>query len=97
MRVLLTILSVFAAWSLLVVLMVGLRAILKPLQSIRVYLEKIVWGVRAIEQQTLPLGAHADALTASLGETGDAVGAAADQLGEVSRDMDAARAALETR
>ncbi len=97
MRVLLTILSVLAAWSLLAVLMVGLRLIMKQLQSIRVYLERITMGVRAIEKQTLPLGAHADALAASLGETGDAVGAAADQLGKVSRDMDAARAALETR
>lgn len=97
MRVLLTILSVLAGWTLLGVLMVGLRSILKPLQSIRGHLEKIVWGVRAIEQQTVPLGAHADTLAASLGETGDAVGAAADQLDKVGRDIDAAGPALRAR
>lgn len=97
MRVLLTILSVLAGWALLAVLMVGLLSIMKQLESIRGYLEKIVWGVRAIEQQTVPLEAHADALVASLGETGDAVGAAADQLGKVSRDVDVAGPALRPR
>ncbi len=97
MPLLLTILSVLAAWALLTVLIVGLQLILKPLQDIRGHLEKIVWGVRAIEHQMLPLGAHADTLTASLGETGDAVGAAAGQLDKVSRDLDAARPALQTR
>lgn len=97
MRVLLTVLSVLAGWALLAVLMVGLRSIMKQLESIRGYLEKIVWGVRAIEQQTVPLGAHADALTTLLGETGDAVGAAADQLNKVGRDIDAAGPALRAR
>ncbi len=97
MRVLLTILSVLAAWALLGVLMVGLRLIMKQLESIRGHLEKIVWGVRAIEQQTVPLEAHADALAASLGETGDAVGAAAGQLDKSSRDIDAARPAFRPR
>ncbi len=97
MKVLLTILSVLAAWSLLSVLVIGLGLLLIPLQSIRRNLEKIVWGVRAIEQQTRPLGAHADALAASFDETGDAVGAAADQLGKVSRDMDDAGPAFRTR
>ncbi len=97
MTLLRTILSVLAAWSLLGVLAVGLGWLLVPLQSIRRNLEKIVWGVRAIEQQTVPLGAHADALVASLGETRDAVGAAADQLDRVSRDIDAAGPALQSR
>jgi hypothetical protein len=97
MRLLLTILSVLAGWTLLGVLMVGLRSIMKQLESIRGYLEKIVWGVRAIERQTVPLGAHADALTTSLGETGDAVGAAADQLDKVGRDIDAAGPTLRAR
>ncbi len=97
MRVPLTVLSVLATWALLAVLTVGLRLILKSLESVRVSLEKIVWGVRAIEQQTVPLGTHADALTASLGETGQAVGAAADRLDKVSRDIDAARPAFRPR
>ncbi len=90
-------LSVLAAWSLLAVLVVGLGLLLMPLQSIRRRMEKIVWGVRAIEQQTRPLGAHTDAFVASLGETGDAVSAAADQLDKVSRDIDAASPALRPR
>ncbi len=97
MRVLLTVLSVLAGWALLGVLIVGLRLIMKQLESIREHLEKIVWGVRAIEQQTVPLEAHADALVASLDETGDAVGAAADQLDKVSQDVDAAGPALRSR
>ncbi len=97
MPLLRTILSVLAAWSLLAVLVVGLGLLVLPLQSIRRNLEKIVWGVRAIEQQTVPLGAHADALVASLSETSDAVGAAADELDKVSRDIDAAGSAFRTR
>ncbi len=97
MPLLLTILSVLAAWALQAVLVVGLGLLLMPLQSIRRNLEKIVWGVRAIEQQTRPLEAHADALTTSLDETSDAVGAAADQLDKVSRDVDVARPAFRTR
>ena len=68
MTLLLTICSVLAVWALLTVLVVGLLLVLKTLESIRGSMEKIAMGVRAIEQETLPLGAHADALAATLAE-----------------------------
>ncbi len=91
---LLTILSVLAGWSLLSVLAAGLLLILKALDSIRNYLQKITAGVRAIEQQTMPLSTHADTLTASLSETGDALAATARYLAQVDRNLDAAALAL---
>lgn len=97
MPLLLTILSVLAAWAFLTVLIVGLLLILKPLESIRAFLEKITMGVRAIEQQTAPLGAHADALTGSLREAGGAVNGAAARLAEADRSLDAAAPALRPR
>ena len=66
MTLLLTICSVLAVWALLTVLVVGLLLVLKTLESIRRSMEKIAMGVRAIEQETLPLSAHADALAATL-------------------------------
>jgi hypothetical protein len=68
MPLLLTILSVLAIWALLGVLIFGLLLTLKALQSIRGWLEKTTMGIRAIQKQTAPLAAHADALAASLGE-----------------------------
>ena len=61
MTLLLSICSVLAVWALLTVLVLGLLLVLKTL-------EKIAMGVRAIEQQTLPLGAHADTLAATLAQ-----------------------------
>lgn len=90
MPLLLTILSVVAVWALLAVLIIGLLLILKPLVSIRTYLEKIAMGVRAIEKQTMPLGARADAAARLLGEAGGAVGSAAGRLTEADRRLDAA-------
>ena len=68
MTLLLSICSVLAVWALLTVLVLGLLLVLKTLESIRGFMEKIAMGVRAIEQQTLPLGAHADTLAASLAQ-----------------------------
>src|SRR5919204_100866 len=68
MTLLLTICSVLAVWALLTVLVVGLLLVLKTLESIRGSMEKIAMGVRAIEQETLPLGAHADTLAATLAQ-----------------------------
>ncbi|HET8632115.1 MAG TPA: hypothetical protein VFL91_32210 [Thermomicrobiales bacterium] len=90
----LTILSVLAGWSLLGVLAVGLLAMLRPLEGIRGYLEKITMGVRAIEQETMPLGAQVDALAGALGAAAGPVGATARHLDAAARDLDAAVAAL---
>jgi hypothetical protein len=52
MVLLLTILTVLALWILLVALIMALYVIMRRLQSIRGYLEKINFGVRAIEKET---------------------------------------------
>jgi hypothetical protein len=91
---LLTILSALAGWSLLGVLMAGLYAILEPLKRVRRSLERIAMGVRAIEQETAPLGGHIEAVAATLGEAGRGFGAVAGRLGDVDRDLDGAVPAL---
>ena len=52
MELLLTILTALLAASLLIALVVSLFLILRTLQSVRKYIEKINWGVRAIEKET---------------------------------------------
>ena len=56
MTLLLTILTALLAASLLIALVVSLFLILRTLQSVRKYIEKINWGVRAIEKETEMLG-----------------------------------------
>lgn len=97
MSLLLTILSILAAWAFLLVLIVGLLLIWKSLMSIRARLEKIVMGVRAIEKQAMPLGRCADAAAALLGEAGGTVGAAARHLEAVDRSLEAAAPRLRPR
>jgi uncharacterized protein YoxC len=69
----LTVLSVVAALALLGVLLVGLHVVVKHLQSIRGWFEKITVGIRALEHQTKDLGASATVLTGSLREVIDAL------------------------
>ena len=52
---LLTIVSVFALWAFLTELVVGLLLVFKVLESIRGALERITFGVRAIERETAPV------------------------------------------
>lgn len=59
---LLAVLSVLAVWALLGVLAIGLVMVLKTLQSVRGWLERIAMGVRAIESETAPLGREVDRL-----------------------------------
>lgn len=92
-----TVLSVFAVWALLLVLIAGLVMILKPLVRIRRSLQRIAWGVRAIEKQTMPLGEGADALAASLGEASGTVNSAARRLTDVARNLDAEAPMLRSR
>jgi hypothetical protein len=87
-RLTLAILSVLAGWSLLGVLAGGLLLILKPLESIRGSLRKITMGVRAIEQETAPLGPGADTLIAGLGQTGGGLSGIAQRLDAVVADLD---------
>ncbi|MDQ4077533.1 MAG: hypothetical protein M3220_14965 [Chloroflexota bacterium] len=90
MPLLLSILSVLAGWALQLVLVAGLLRILETLNSIRRSLEQITMGVRAIEQQTHPLGARADALATSLRKAEERVGTAARRLDDVDRGPDGA-------
>lgn len=93
MRVL-TILSALAAWSLLGVLMAGLYAILEPLKGVRRSLQQIAMGVRAIEQETAPLGGHIDTVAETLTEAGRGFGAVARRLTDVDQHLDGAVPAL---
>lgn len=97
MAFLLTVLSVLALWALLGVLVMGLLLILRPLQSVRGYLEKITMGVRAIEHQTHPLGTYTGALRESLEGASGTVRAATAHLADVDRKLDDASPALRPR
>lgn len=97
MILLLTILSVLALWALLGVLIFGLLLILRPLQTARGYLEKITMGVRAIEQQTLPLGARTDTLATGLGALNNTVQRAEAHLAGVGRKLNRAAPLLRPR
>lgn len=89
MTLLLTILTVLAVWTLLAVLAMGLFLILKVLQNVRGYLEKIAWGVRAIEHQLAPLRKQAEETDAALRETESAFASATQRLGQTSHLLDA--------
>jgi hypothetical protein len=87
MTLLLTILSVLAVWAFLSVLVLGLLLIIKPLESVRAFMEKITMGVRAIERQSDPLARHADALAASMDEASGTLRRAAIRLGDADRGL----------
>jgi hypothetical protein len=97
MILLLTILSVLALWALLGVLILGLLLILRPLQSVRGYLEKITMGVRAIEHQTLPLGARTDTLVGGLGELNATLRVAEGHLAGAGQHLNRAAPLLRPR
>lgn len=97
MTLLLTLLSVIALWALLSVLILGLLLILRPLQTVRGYLEKITMGVRAIEHQARPLGPRAVALIGSLDEANAGLRSAAARIADVDRGLEAAAPALRPR
>ncbi len=56
MELTLTILTALLAATLLIALVVALFLVLRTLQSVRKYIAKINWGVRAIEKETEMLG-----------------------------------------
>lgn len=86
---LLTVLSVLALWALLLALVVGLHQIIKPLDNVRASLARIAMGVRAIEQETKPLGEGAVTMAGALNETLATAGAAAEHLAGVDHSLDA--------
>jgi ABC-type transporter Mla subunit MlaD len=97
MRVLLTVLSVLAGWSLLGALAAGLLLILKPLEGVRASLRKITMGVRAIEQETAPLGPGAGTLVGSLNSAAGTLGSATQRLADINADLDRVADVLKAR
>jgi hypothetical protein len=87
MSLLLAALSVLTFWSFLALLALGLLLIRKTLESVRMSLERITMGVRAIEKETTPLGPHAIGFTNHLGEALDAVAALPDVLVSLDREL----------
>lgn len=87
---LLPILSVAAVWTFLGALIVGLLRILQALVRIRRTLDKIAMGVRAIEQETAPLGSHLGHAVNGLTTAGSGLGAIAHGLGQIDSDLHAA-------
>jgi hypothetical protein len=85
MTLLLTILSALALWAFLTVLVVALLLVLKALEGIRGHLQRITMGVRAIEQETSPLGALARDVGPAMGELRDALAALAARLAAAGR------------
>jgi hypothetical protein len=94
---LLTCLSVVASWSLLGTIAAGLLLILKPLERIRGTMRKITMGVRAIEQQTRPLGPGAATLIGSLAATAETLGSVSERLDAIAREMDGVAVTLGSR
>jgi uncharacterized protein YoxC len=92
---LLTILSVVALWALLTLLIFGLLLILKALESVRRSMQQITMGVRAIEHQTLPLGAHTDSLRQSLDESIPSIERSAENLASLTLSLEAATPGLQ--
>jgi hypothetical protein len=80
MPLLLTILSVLAVWALLGVLTMGLFLIRKALQDVRIYMEKIAMGVRAIEQQTKFTSKRTEEADAAFKETAKAFSGMAEKF-----------------
>jgi hypothetical protein len=66
MLLVLTILSGLAVLALLVVLLIALRQIHNGLERVHLSVQKIAWGVRAIEQETAILKAEAPTTLAGL-------------------------------
>lgn len=90
MMVLMSIASVVGAAVFLTVLALGLLLIVKPLQSVRGYLEQIAMGVRAIET-------HAKSIPHGLGELTERLEPLAEELGRAAERLDEAGRALASR
>lgn len=97
MELVLTILSVLAVWTFLSLLVLGLLFVEKALESIRVSLEHVAMGVRAIERQTAPLGTGSDAVADRMGEAARALSSTAEAVAAVAPDLATGAAALSRR
>ena len=92
--VLLTLLSGVALLVLLVALAIALYRIQGSLDRINVHASKILWGVRAIEQETAPLRTALPELRATLTEVVAGAGVIAERLTAADTHLGQAAEAL---
>ena len=90
MEIFLTILSVLLVWALLALLLVALFVIAKTLSGVRISLEKVAAGVRAIETQVAPLKPGSVLVADALNRTASGLSAAGERLRAAGRDGDGA-------
>ena len=93
MTLLLTILTALAGAILLLALVVSLFIILRTLQSVRSYIEKINFGVRAIEKETEMLNG-VETLNAGLSALAGGLESVAGHFAGVDRNVGAVGEAL---
>ncbi len=93
MELTLTVLTALLAAALLIALVVSLFLILRTLQSVRKYIEKINFGVRAIEKETEMLGG-VETLNGGLTALAGGLESVAAHFGNVDRNVGTVGAAL---
>ncbi len=93
MELTLTVFTALLAATLLIALIVALFLVLRTLQSVRKYIEKINWGVRAIEKETEMLGG-VETLNGGLTALAGGLESVAAHFGNVDRNVGTVGAAL---
>ena len=93
MELTLTVLTALLAGALLIALVIALFLVLRTLQSVRKYIEKINWGVRAIEKETEMLGG-VETLNGGLTALAGGLESVAAHFGNVDRNVGTVGAAL---
>ena len=93
MELLLTVLTALLAAALLIALVIALFLVLRTLQSVRKYIEKINWGVRAIEKETEMLGG-VETLNGGLTALSGGLESVATHFANVDRNVGTVGAAL---
>lgn len=93
MELMLTVFTALLAAALLIALIVALFLVLRTLQSVRKYIEKINWGVRAIEKETEMLGG-VETLNGGLTALAGGLESVAAHFGNVDRNVGTVGAAL---
>ncbi|MGI8836075.1 MAG: hypothetical protein ACR2H4_05490 [Pyrinomonadaceae bacterium] len=93
MELTLTVLTALLAAALLIALIIALFLVLRTLQSVRKYIEKINWGVRAIEKETEML-AGVETLNGGLTALAGGLESVQAHFGNVDRNVGTVGAAL---
>ena len=93
MELMLTVFTALLAAALLIALIVALFLVLRTLQSVRKYIEKINWGVRAIEKETEMLGG-VETLNGGLTALAGGLESVAAHFSNVDRNVGTVGAAL---